>query len=227
MAESFLKKYKNEDSESSGSSDDEIITKISKQPLPPKHSPYNDYRPYSPSYNINSTLRNDYKYSDKALSPKKDAISVLKSLTKNESPFTQSSDGSSKNSEVTFQWNERTGSLTLIENDTMQSKKIDNSLKGSRFSEENEGLSVNLIDRSNNLELLIKEFSNPNLNITTFRTRLIREMNDTQIDLKEAQSRISMLVRDKAAMKEQLVNYKDNLKKLMSGCKLLQEELKK
>eukprot|EP00826_Nyctotherus_ovalis_P003824 TRINITY_DN10789_c0_g2_i3.p2 TRINITY_DN10789_c0_g2~~TRINITY_DN10789_c0_g2_i3.p2 ORF type:complete len:243 (-),score=61.79 TRINITY_DN10789_c0_g2_i3:954-1682(-) len=240
MTENILGKYKEEDSVSSGSSDGEVISKAKKQ------SPLSNYKktPYPldiPSYkrandsraepNPRKDFQSDYgrerlsgKYSS-ASSPEKDPMSVLRSLGKHEHSFTQSSDSSSKNSEVTFQWNERTGSLTLVDNDTIQPRKVDEYV--SNFTESSEGLVQNLIDRSNAIDSLIKELSKPNLNVSLFMSRFVREMSDVKIDLKEAQNRLMTLVKEKAAAKEQLAMHKGNVKKLMNGCKMLQDELKK
>jgi len=161
--------------------------------------------------------------------PEKNPINVLKDLAKYESSnHSKINENSLDSNEVTFQWNEQTGSLTLAENKSSATRKSPKEYDRSYVDNqiELEQISKHLMNRSENLESFLKELTNANLDMILFKTRLIREVSNIQSDLKEAHSNILLLMKERVTLKEQLATYKANIKKLTSACKIVQDEIK-
>lgn len=161
--------------------------------------------------------------------PERNPISVLRSLSKqNLSNYAKTGENSVDDNEVTFQWNEQTGSLTLVENKAAPPRKSpkEYSRRCDDGQIELEELSKHLMSRSRHLESFLKELASDNHDMILFKPRLMREIGNVQSDLKEAHDNILLLMKERGTLKEQLAMCKSNVKKLAGACKLAQEEIK-
>lgn len=90
---------------------------------------------------------------------------------------------------------------------------------------EMEQVSKDLMMRTKKLEAFKKELEGADLDMILFRSRLVREIDDVQNDLKEAYNNILVLLGDRSGMKDQFCLFKMKLKKLKSFIKTYQDDI--
>lgn len=90
---------------------------------------------------------------------------------------------------------------------------------------EMEYVSNELKSRTAKLDNFIKELQNADVDMILFKTRLVREIQDVQNDLKEAYNNILVLMGDRSNMKDQFCIFKMKIKKLKGFVKTFQEDI--
>jgi hypothetical protein len=90
---------------------------------------------------------------------------------------------------------------------------------------EMEYVSNELKNRTAKLDNFIKELQNADVDMILFRTRLVREIQDVQNDLKEAYNNILVLMGDRSNMKDQFCVFKMKIKKLKGFVKTFQDDI--
>jgi hypothetical protein len=116
--------------------------------------------------------------------------------------------------------------LNLIEDlsDTTNIEEIKQILVNNQ--QEIEALSKQIVVRSEKLKSFSKELENSDANMLFFKSRLIRELGEIQNDLKEADSNILLLMRERVKMKEQLLLLSITNNKLKNFIKAFLEDTK-
>eukprot|EP00826_Nyctotherus_ovalis_P059191 TRINITY_DN820_c0_g5_i2.p2 TRINITY_DN820_c0_g5~~TRINITY_DN820_c0_g5_i2.p2 ORF type:complete len:242 (+),score=101.57 TRINITY_DN820_c0_g5_i2:113-838(+) len=233
MAKNFVEQYQDEVSESSIVNDEsEVIAKVMEKPTKSNDTENRQRDKFTPyTFDPRSVLKDTQPRVESNLVSSKPYTSVMPGEKKysagnlNLKPYGGYGAAAYPQADMSFL-------TTLGENITDCRKTDDYKGFAKEFEKqfgndqrEIEQVTKDLNTRTAKLDNFIKDLQNADIDMILYRSRLMREIQDVQNDLKEAYNNILVLMTDRSTMRDQFCIFKMKIKKLKGFVKTFQDDI--